>query len=268
MTDIRDFEEQLRITLAAIERATPAREGQPERLIAATTTPDLGRSHARISAPRVFLPILAAASVVAIVVAALLIGTRERSTPPPPPATQHTTPVAPTSTPTPTPSASPSPVRTLTFTGTVSGKLYRATVWAERRNDPCRGHAYGAAVTAFIAQHRCTLAHRLLITTVVDGRPIAASIQQLSVPGTPSAPYRPATDFGTLLAAPHTGCTNDLLREGYRIPGELATIPPTEEFQVFNQDTGVYVVDAWYRDGAASDAALRAFGPDAAMAVG
>jgi len=53
--------------------------------------------------------------------------------------------------------------------------------------------------------------------------------------------------------APGTGSINDLLRDGASMPGASGEIPPHEAFQVYSQDTGVTVFDAWFVHGSTPD---------------
>jgi hypothetical protein len=268
MPDLTLPENTLIETFDAVVGGMPFDSGVTDRLVAAARrSVDPNRSNTpRTSRGRRWgTPLLAAAAVVAVgaaVVAATGVG--RNSTP----AGSHNSSVALSSPPTPTQDSAPAPgpsvpLRTAPVTGAVSGTVYELAIWADRRDASCVGHTYGAAVTAYVASHPCTDLHRLLITTRIGGRQVAASIILATSPGTPGDPYSGARGLAKILTASKTGSINDLLREGSTFPGG-ASIPSDEVFKVYNQDAGAMIADLWYVDGPTSsnDATLSKLAQD------
>lgn len=152
----------------------------------------------------------------------------------------------------PFPSATPTSLRTTTVQNTASGTTYSVTVWAQRKDDTCADHAYGAPMVAFLEKHPCGGLTRLLATTAVDGRAVGFAQSSLGFesPGQDAeAGYRAASDFIRLVSADGTGNIADLLREGARLPAGPTAIPSPDAFSALGQDAGVVVLEAWYLDG-------------------
>ncbi|MGN6608701.1 MAG: hypothetical protein ACTHMS_17035 [Jatrophihabitans sp.] len=121
-------------------------------------------------------------------------------------------------------------------------------LWAHDRITDCAAHSYGQ-VAAFFRQHQCRGADRLLWTFPRQARTVALAVEDVGLPPAPAPDiYRWAERFIALENADNTGSIDDLLREGYVIPG-ADHIPADEAFRVVGQDNGVAVFDAWYLDG-------------------
>ncbi|MDT4921918.1 MAG: hypothetical protein QOI15_2820 [Pseudonocardiales bacterium] len=163
------------------------------------------------------------------------------------PSVEPTTPVASTSATSTIHPAPPTPARTVTVHAT--GAVYVVKIWWEVENDSCFDHAYGQPIITFLTQHPCSGLHRYLGTTTVNGRPVAFAMSSTGFPGTPRNLYGEAGRFSQLEQADGTGSIDDLLRDGYRLPGGPGSIPPGEAFNVLGQDQGVTVWDAWYLEG-------------------
>lgn len=145
------------------------------------------------------------------------------------------------------------PQRTVTVTGTTSGRTYTADVWGSDTVTDCAAHAYGAPIIRFLRAHPCNPTHRVLATVRLDGREVALSSISTSFHGTGPDAYGAAARFVKLELANGTGSLNDLLREGGHIPGVSGGIPAHEAFSVLAQDIGVDILDAWYVHGGTVD---------------
>jgi hypothetical protein len=139
------------------------------------------------------------------------------------------------------------PVKTATVHA--GDRTYEVKIWADRRDDTCFDHAYGQPMITFLTQHPCRGLERYLGTTEVDGRPVAFAESLTSFAGTAKDPYRWSARFRQLEEADDTGSINDLLREGYRLPGGTKAVPSAETFTLLGQDNGVTVWDVWYETG-------------------
>jgi hypothetical protein len=142
------------------------------------------------------------------------------------------------------------PVRTVQVSGAHGD--YAVQVWAETEVHDCAVHAYGAVI-AFLRAHPCNGLKQLLATTTVDGRKVGLASRSIGFRGTGDSAYRTAGAFRSLVTKSGTGNLNDLLREGYRLPGGPTSVPFPNAFDAQSQDAGVTVVEAWYIDGHTPD---------------
>jgi hypothetical protein len=157
-----------------------------------------------------------------------------------------------------TPSSTPSSsYRTVRVQGTSTGRTIVARVYAADTIKDCAAHAYGSIV-AFLRKHHCFSAHRVLLTTELDGRTVVVSTVSTGFAGTARDPYGVSAQFIKLERQDGTGSIDDLLRDGHTIAGVATHIPANEVFQVVGQDNGVCVFDSWYASG-------RTDGHDAAL---
>jgi hypothetical protein len=149
------------------------------------------------------------------------------------------------------PSTHPVPATPLkTATVDASGRHYVLKVWADVQDDTCTGHAYGAPMIAFLAEHPCNGLDRRLVTTTVNGQDVGFDIASTSfAPGPQNSPYVNTAAFRTLVRKDGTGNFNDLLREGWRVPGGPTSVPSPDAFVDVGQDNGVSVYDIWYLSG-------------------
>lgn len=106
---------------------------------------------------------------------------------------------------------------------------------------------------AFLHQHQCGPTHRVLATVSTAGGPVDVSVISTSFAGQGANVYRPTQQFVNLEQANGTGSINDLLREGASMPGGSGQVPAHEAFEVYSQDTGVTIFDAWYENGPTRD---------------
>jgi photosystem II stability/assembly factor-like uncharacterized protein len=120
MTDLRDFEADLRTMMVQTAERTPVPDGLAERLIAGATAPTRDRHRVPLTAPRRWLPpLLAAAAVIIVVAGSAAVITAVRSERHAPPAVVPS-PSHPVTTPVPTPT-SPSPSATHRATHPAAG---------------------------------------------------------------------------------------------------------------------------------------------------
>lgn len=143
--------------------------------------------------------------------------------------------------------------RRITFRGTTTQREYRATVWASDTIRNCAAHAYGSRMIAFLRKHPCGPTHRVLATVYAGGTPVDVSVISTSFAGHGPDVYQPTEQFVNLENASGTGSINDLLREGAGMPGASGQVPFREAFEVYSQDTGVTIFDAWYERGPTRD---------------
>jgi hypothetical protein len=131
-------------------------------------------------------------------------------------------------------------------------------IWADVTDETCFDHAYGRPIITFLTEHPCVGLERFLGTTRVNGRPVGFAESATAFHGTAKDPYKWAGEFAKLEEQDGTGSINDLLREGYRLPGGPTSVPSPDAFNVIGQDEGVTVWDVWYLDGPTpyNDAAL------------
>jgi hypothetical protein len=152
------------------------------------------------------------------------------------------------------PSASPSPqlITKITGTGTVGGS-YQMSLWAHDVISDCGAHSYGQPIIDYFTAHPCRSATRRLWTVPINGRTLAVSVVSVSAQVTKvneNPDFQYAQQLADLENADGTGSVKDLLREGSRIPGAGASIPPNEVFSVLSQDGLVVIMDVWYVTGA------------------
>jgi hypothetical protein len=129
------------------------------------------------------------------------------------------------------------------------GTTYVIKIWQQVDNKTCFDHAFGAPMISFLTKHPCGGLRRDLATTTVGGRQVGFALSSTGFPGTPTSPYKYASEFTTLEMANGTGSISDLLREGYRLPSGPSAVPSSEAFNVLGQDNGVNVYDVWYLNG-------------------
>jgi hypothetical protein len=142
--------------------------------------------------------------------------------------------------------------RPISVVGT-SGQTYAVNLWSSSTVTDCAAHSYGTKVPAFLRTHPCRSAHRVLVTVPYNGRTAVLSEVDVDIPAAGADPYKNASGLATLERADGTGGLNGLLREGVRIPGVASAIPFREAFEVYGQDTGVTIFDAWWQSGATAD---------------
>ena len=124
----------------------------------------------------------------------------------------------------------------------------------------CAAHAYGE-VKAFLTEQPCTRLERALFLTEVDGKPVAVSVAEVTMPDADgAAALKAMTDTSG------TGNVNDLLREDVRPDGyPSAEVITGGEYASSVIETKVRIVEAAFVDGsdttpnvdAAADAALQ-----------
>lgn len=129
----------------------------------------------------------------------------------------------------------------------------------------CAAHSYGA-VQEFFAENECAELRRALFMTEVDGKPVAVSLAEVTMPDADgAAALKAMTDTSG------TGNVNDLLRDGVRPDGyPTAEIIIAGEYASSVNQTTVRIVEAAFVDGAdptpkvdaAADAALSLELPD------
>jgi hypothetical protein len=159
--------------------------------------------------------------------------------------------------PVPTESKTRPPVRhgvAVTVTGLNSRTVYHAQVYGASKVTDCAAHSYGAPMINYFQSHPCVSATRRIFTIPLNGRTVAlSSVAVIAAPGPGNDYYKWAGKFVKLEKSNGTGSVNDLLREGYRIPGAGDSIPNREAFDVIGQDDVVTVLDAWYLQGSTRD---------------
>lgn len=137
---------------------------------------------------------------------------------------------------------------------------YQFDLGADDTQTKCAQHAYGK-VKEFLADQPCTEMARALFLTEVDGKPVAVSVAEVTMPAADdAAALKAMTDTSG------TGNVNDLLREGvqpdgYPGPGVISS----GEYASSVSEKKVRIVEAAFVDGsdttpnvdAAADAALQ-----------
>lgn len=126
-------------------------------------------------------------------------------------------------------------------------------IWADVEVKNCAAHAYGAPVISFLRHHPCAGMRQVLATTTVGGKPVGFAQRSIGFGGDMNESYRAAGQFRNLVTRSGTGNLNDLLREGYRLPGGPSTVPFPNAFSALAQDNSVTVVEAWYLHGPTPD---------------
>ena len=132
--------------------------------------------------------------------------------------------------------------------GLNSGTVYHAVLYGASKVTDCAAHSYGAPMINYFESHPCISATRRIFTIPLKGRTVALSSVAVVAAGGPGNDYyKWAGRFMKLEKSDGTGSINDLLREGYRIPGGQDSIPNTEAFDVIGQDDVVTVLDCGTR---------------------
>lgn len=155
------------------------------------------------------------------------------------------------SAPTSRPAVPSRPLRTVTARAQDGGS-YVVHVWADRTMHDCPAHAYGKVVQ-FLHHHPCTAMRSVLASTTVGGRQVGFAQRSIGFRGATDASYRAAGQFRDLVSRNGTGNLDDLLREGYRLPGGPTSVPFPNAFSALAQDDGVTVTEAWYLHGVTPD---------------
>jgi hypothetical protein len=134
-------------------------------------------------------------------------------------------------------------------TSTDGKRTYDVKIWQQQESTDCADLAYGTQVIQYLTAHPCSGLTRILATTVVNGRAVGIAQSTLGFIGTAPQVYSTAGNFATLVNANGTGNVDDLLRQGYRMPGGPSRVPDPDAFDVESQDSAVTIVDAFYLDG-------------------
>ena len=142
------------------------------------------------------------------------------------------------------------PLREVTVHSVDGKTTYDIKIWVQVQSTTCANHAHGVPIVQYLTAHPCAGLTRLLATTEVGGRPVGFAQSSLGFVGNAPAVYQTAGNFATLERANNTGSVNDLLADGYRLPGNgPSKLPSPDAFDVQAQDSGVTIVDAFYLDG-------------------
>lgn len=136
------------------------------------------------------------------------------------------------------------PVRTVHVQAT--GRSYVVKVWFRTSGKDCAAHAYGKPVIRYLGAHPCDGMTRLLATTKVNGRDVGFAEESVTFGGRYPQMYSYAGKFRKLVSKDGTGNVNDLMREGYRLPGGPTSVPYPNAFNAMSQDAVTTVVEAWY----------------------
>jgi hypothetical protein len=176
-----------------------------------------------------------------------------------------TTAAAPTTPAAPATILAQTPIRTKTANG------YTYVIWAERNGDNCAAKAYGVPLLNYLNRHTCRGVSRQIVTTKVNGRDVVMTISSGGfVETNQSDPYAVSAGFKNLIAQDGTGDFYDLFTEGYRYPNGPTAVPSVTSFIVVGQDSGFWVVEAWYLTGStdANDAGLKSASTGSFLSTG
>jgi hypothetical protein len=134
------------------------------------------------------------------------------------------------------------------------GSPYQVEILASDRVSDCSAHSYGAPIIEYFRAHPCEGATRRLFGILIHGRVAVMSTIAVSCALGPNRDiYKWTSMLSRLERSNGTGSMNDLLREGVRVNGVPGAIPSHEAFGVFEQDTVVAIMDAWWSTGSTRD---------------
>jgi hypothetical protein len=138
--------------------------------------------------------------------------------------------------------------RTVVFRGAKTHRHYCSVIWKSDVIHNCAQHAYGTTMIAFLKQHPCGSARRVLATVYLRHGPVDISSIATSFAGTANNPFGAELDFTNLEKARRTRGLKDLLREGDRMPGPHAYGPAHAMFGVYALNVNINIIRAWYPD--------------------
>jgi hypothetical protein len=126
-------------------------------------------------------------------------------------------------------------------------------VWADRNVTDCAAHAYGGPVLKYLKKHPCFGLGQVLATTTVGGKAVGFAQRSIGFKEPRPGSYTATAGFHRLVQQDGTGNVNDLLREGYRLPGGPTSVPFPNAFSALGQDNDVTIIEAWYLKGKTPD---------------